>query len=109
MVRVKIINDFSRNPEKGLIWRLYTALDKNVEIVRMPDTINYVKDNVIIKYTFSDTKRRYTGPNPLTGFIGALAETGLQLTITGSCFADGSCFPSAEHVNGKSVDTFIYK
>ena len=29
----------------------------------------------------------------------------MQLTTTGSCFAEGSCFPSSEHVNGKSVDT----
>ncbi|MFL0261033.1 hypothetical protein V2762_13885 [Tenacibaculum maritimum] len=30
------------------------------------------------------------------------------ITTTGSCFSEGSCFPSSEHVNGKSVDT-IYK
>ena len=71
----------------------------------MPDEINYNKGNVKVRYSFSNTKRRYTGPGPLAGFIGALAETGLQLTTTGSCFAEGSCFPSSEHVNGKSVDT----
>ena len=107
--RVKFKNgdiaECGRHPEKGLIWRRYKALNKSIEIVRMPDKINYEKDNVIIKYIFSNTKRRYTGPDPLAGFIGALAETGLQLTTTGSCFAEGSCFPSAEHVNGKSVDT----
>jgi 5-methylcytosine-specific restriction endonuclease McrBC regulatory subunit McrC len=27
------------------------------------------------------------------------------LTTTGSCFYEASCFSSAEHVNGKSVDT----
>ncbi|MFQ0993329.1 hypothetical protein [Gilliamella apicola] len=110
--RVKFKNgdiaEYGKHPEKGLIWRRYTALNKNVEIVRMPDEINYVKDNVIIKYTFSDTKRRYTGPGPLAGFIGALAEIGLQLTTTGSCFAEATCFPSSEHVNGISVDT-LYK
>ena len=107
--RVKFKNgdiaEYGKHPKKGLIWRLYKALNENVEIVRMPDEINYIKDDVIISYVFSNTKRRYTGPDPLAGFIGALAETGLQLTTTGSCFAEGSCFPSSEHVNGKSVDT----
>ena len=107
--RVKFKNgdiaEYGKHDEKDLIWRLYRALNENVEIVRMPDEINYIKDDVIISYVFSNTKRRYTGPDPLAGFIGALAETGLQLTTTGSCFAEGSCFPSSEHVNGKSVDT----
>ncbi len=107
--RVKFKNgdiaEYGNHPQKKLIWRLYKALNKNVEIVRMPDEINYSKDNVKVRYSFSNTKRRYTGPDPLAGFIGALAETGLQLTTTGSCFAEGSCFPSSEHVNGKSVDT----
>ena len=107
--RVKFKNgdiaEYGRHPEKGLIWRRYKALNENVEIVRMPDEINYSKGNVKVRYSFSNTKRRYTGPDPLAGFIGALAETGLQLTTTGSCFAEGSCFPSSEHVNGKSVDT----
>ncbi|OTP99027.1 hypothetical protein B6D08_09150 [Gilliamella apicola] len=107
--RVKFKNgdiaEYGRHPKKDLIWRRYKALNKNVEIVRMPDKIDYTKDDVIISYVFSNTKRRYTGPDPLAGFIGALAETGLKLTTTGSCFAEGSCFPSAEHVNGKSIDT----
>ncbi|MWP47995.1 hypothetical protein GQ589_11210 [Gilliamella sp. Pas-s27] len=94
--------------KKGSIWRLYRALDEKIEIVRMPDEINYTKSSVTIKYRFSNTKRRYTGPGPLAGFIGALAEIGFELTTTGSCFYEASCFPSAEHVNGKSVDT-LYK
>ena len=73
----------------------------------MPDEINYIKEDVIIRYIFSNTKTRYTGSGPLAGFIGALAETGLQLTTTGSCFAEGSCFSSAEHVNEKTLIPFI--
>ena len=107
--RVKFKNgdiaEYGKHSDLGMIWRRYKALNKNIEIVRMPDKINYTKDDVIISYVFSNTKRRYTGPDPLAGFIGALAETGLQLTTTGSCFAEGSCFPSSEHVNGKSIDT----
>ncbi|MCX8728749.1 hypothetical protein J3U63_13245, partial [Gilliamella sp. B2838] len=102
------IAEYGRHPKKGLIWRKYVALDEEIEIVRMLDEINYVKGNIIIKYQFSNTKRRYTGPAPFAGFIGALAEVGFELTTTGSCFYEASCFPSSEHVNGKSIDT-LYK
>ncbi|MWN91128.1 hypothetical protein GQ597_10480, partial [Gilliamella sp. Pra-s65] len=95
--------------DKGYIWRLYRALDEDIQLVRMPDKIQYVNDKVVVRYIFSNTKRRYTEPSVLAGFIGALAETGLQLTTTGSCFAEASCFPSAEHVNGKSIDTLYLK
>lgn len=102
------IAEYGRHPSYGLIWRLYRALNEDIEIVKMPDQINYSKDDTIIKYNFSNTKRRYTGPGPLAGFIGALADIGLEITTTGSCFSEASCFPSAEHVNGDSVDTLYF-
>jgi hypothetical protein len=34
-----------------------------------------------------------------------LADCGLKLQTTGSCFKDASSFPSSEHANGKSIDT----
>lgn len=102
------IAEYGKHPTKGKIWRLYVALKNDIEVVKMPDSLNYSKGNVSIKYTFSNTKRRYTGPGPLAGFIGALADCNLEIKTTGSCFKEASCFPSAEHVNGKSVDT-IYK
>jgi hypothetical protein len=95
--------------DKGSIWRLYRALDEEIELVRMPDEVQYVNNKVTVRYIFSNTERRYTGPGALAGFIGALAETGLKLTTTGSCFTEGSCFPSSEHVNGKSIDTLYLK
>lgn len=99
------IAEYGQHPTKGLIWRKYVALDEEIEIVRIPDEINYVRGNIIIKYQFSNTKRRYTRPAPLAGFIGAIAEVGFELITTGSCFYEASCFPSSEHVNGKSIDT----
>ncbi|WP_407264208.1 hypothetical protein [Tenacibaculum maritimum] len=110
--RVKYINDdiaeYGKHPTKGKIWRLYKAKKNDVELVKMPDSLSYKKDGLSIEYKFSSTKRRYTGPECLAGFIGALADLKTQITTTGSCFSEGSCFPSSEHVNGKSVDT-IYK
>lgn len=51
------------------------------------------------------TQRRYTSPGHLACFIGALAKVGTRITTTGSCFKEGSSFPSTAHNNGKSIDT----
>ncbi|MFC6269784.1 hypothetical protein [Frigoriflavimonas asaccharolytica] len=80
-------------------WRLYVATAEEIELVKMPENSKYVK------YSFSGTKRIYTGPNYFAGFIGALAKTGFSIVTTGSCFKYGSCFPSQLHVNGESIDT----
>lgn len=85
-------------------WVLYTANSSEIELVKMPDELNY-SNSINVKYDFSNTQRRYTSPGSLAGFIGALAENNLKLTTTGSCFVSASCFPSQEHVNGKSIDT----
>lgn len=107
--RVKYTNgdiaEYGKHPTKGNIWRLYKATSKDVELVKMPDGLTYTKDDLSIRYKFSSTKRRYTGANCLAGFIGALADCKIEITTTGSCFSEASCFPSSEHVNGKSVDT----
>ena len=110
--RVKYTNgdiaEYGKHPIKGKIWRLYKATNKKVELVKMPDSLSYKKGDVSIEYKFSNTKRRYTGADSFAGFIGALAYCKVLITTTGSCFSEASCFPSSEHVNGKSVDT-IYK
>ncbi|MWP47225.1 hypothetical protein GQ589_07215, partial [Gilliamella sp. Pas-s27] len=51
--------------KKGSIWRLYRALDEEIELVRMPDEVQYVNGKVTVRYMFSNTERRYTG----LGFI----------------------------------------
>lgn len=83
-------------------WRLYEATSDSIELVKMPEHVSYVN------YSFSGTKRQYTGPNYFAGFIGALAITGLSVVTTGSCFKEGSCFPSQFHVNGESIDTIYF-
>ena len=86
-------------------WRLFKALAGDVTLVRMPDSLKYNNGNVKISYTFSNTQRRYTSPGHLACFIGALATTGLAIQSTGSCFEEGTGFPSTSHNNGRSVDT----
>ena len=83
-------------------WRLYSSTSEKIELVEMPESVKYVK------YSFSGTQRRYTGPNYFAGFLGALARSGLSVVTTGSCFREGSCFPSQFHVNGESVDTTYF-
>ena len=97
--------EYGIHPTKGHIWRLYASTGKDVELVRMSDALNYNNRGISIRYTFSATQRRYTSPGAFAGFIGALADCSLTLETTGSCFQYGSCFPSSEHVNGKSIDT----
>ncbi|SIP92165.1 hypothetical protein SAMN05421682_101342 [Chryseobacterium indoltheticum] len=83
-------------------WRLYESTSEQNELVKMPDSVSYVN------YSFSGTQRRYTGPSYFAGFLGALAITGLSISTTGSCFREGSCFPSQFHVNGESIDTIYF-
>lgn len=99
------IAEFGLHPTKGKIWILYKAKSNTVELLKMPDYLNYIKNDVIINYTFSGSQRRYTNPNNFAGFIGALAKTKLSIISTGSCFSGGSSFPSQLHINGESIDT----
>jgi muramidase (phage lysozyme) len=89
-------------------WNLYKCVTgkPKIEVVRMPDSLNYQKNGIVIAYTFTNTQRRYTSPGAMAGFIGALAECGYSdIQTTGSCFKEATCFPSVAHINGKSIDT----
>ncbi|MEP7095350.1 MAG: glycoside hydrolase family 104 protein, partial [Flavobacterium sp.] len=99
------IAEYGKN--KGVyFWNLYqcTIGSPSIELVKMPDSLN--NTNLGIIYEFSNTQRRYTSPGAFAGFIGALAECKYSdIITTGSCFKEGTCFPSVAHVNGKSIDT----
>ncbi|WP_068942155.1 hypothetical protein [Chryseobacterium timonianum] len=97
------IAEYGSNKGKKF-WNLYTAINSNIELVKMPDSLTETSLGII--YKFSNTKRRYTAPGALAGFIGALADCKFNdILTTGSCFYEGTCFPSVAHVNGKSIDT----
>lgn len=107
--RVKYVNgdiaEYGSNAGSSF-WVLYRSTGKDIDLVRMPDDLDYRDSGIIIKYAFSNTQRRYTGPDYLAVFIGALAECSFtDVVTTGSCFKEASCFPSVEHVNGESIDT----
>ena len=88
-------------------WLLYKAIEGNITLVRMPDSLNISKIN--IGYNFEKTRRRYCSPDCFAGFIGALAELNrIDIVCTGMCFRYGSSFPSVSHPNGISVDSAYF-
>ena len=74
----------------------------------MPDSLNKQFDNFNIKYSFSDSQRRYANPGLFAAMLGSIAVYNKSVTTTGSAFKWGSCFPSIDHINGMSID-FTYK
>lgn len=89
-------------------YRIYKAIkNTKINLVEFP-IIDYQNNGIIIKFLFYKTMRRYINPDLLSGFIGALAECNyLDVFSSGSCFNDGTCYPSVSHVNGESID-FLY-
>lgn len=84
----------------------YAASGTNVDLVRMPDTLNINRNGVIIAYRFSGSQRRSCNPECFAAFIGILAEVGIaDVQSTGMCFADATSYPSVSHPNGDSIDT----
>lgn len=81
-----------------------------VEIVRMPDELNYTfrvgTTNKRIRYTFTNTHRRFAHPGCFAAFIGVLAHLNYNdMQSTGMCFEDATSYPSVSHPNGDSIDT----
>ena len=92
----------------GNVWKLYQQQEEEAQLIRIPDSVNYVNDDVIIKYELQETFRKYTNPDVMAGFIGALAEIKENIIVTGSAYEQGSCFPSSLHINGEAIDTLYF-
>jgi hypothetical protein len=103
------IAEYGIHDRYGIIWRLYKKQQEEAQLVRMPDSINYESNGVVIKYELKETYRKYTNSDILASFIGALAEIKENIIVTGSAYEQGSCFPSALHINGQSIDTKYIK
>lgn len=85
-------------------------LELRVEIVRMPDEVDY--DFTVagvaktIRYTFSNTHRRFAHPGCFAAFLGILGHLNYNdMVTTGMCFEDATSYPSVSHPNGDSIDT----
>lgn len=73
------------------------------------EAFNYNRDGVIIRYGFQHTRRRSIQPDLFAGFLGSLAQFRQEghthyIVSQGFSYADASCYPSAEHVNGEAGD-----
>jgi hypothetical protein len=84
----------------------YDASGTNVDLVRMPNSLNINRNGVRIAFGFSGSQRRFCNPECFAAFVGILAEVGIAgITSTGMCFGDATSYPSVTHPNGDSVDT----
>lgn len=86
--------------------RKYPIDKGKIQLIRMPDELNYESDDFQITYRFQNSQRRYCNPMCFAGFIGALADINLSnIVCTGMCFGDATSYPSVSHPNGDSADT----
>ena len=74
----------------------------------MPDSLDKQFDNFNIKYSVSNSQRRYANPGLFAAMLGSIAVYNKSVTTTGSAFKWGSCFPSIDHIKGMSID-FTYR
>jgi hypothetical protein len=78
--------------------------------------LNYMPLQVDFRYF--ETRRHYCRPEVAAAFIGMLVDVGafvdspmpgmpvpFDVRSSGSCFEDGTSFPSLEHNNGNAIDT----
>lgn len=90
----------------------YKKLDKRGFLANLT-AINFA--TLSIEFEYVGTRRFYCKPEVVAVFIGALVEVGAYtdaattidfiIKSTGSCFEDGTSFPSVEHNNGNAIDT----
>jgi hypothetical protein len=91
----------------------YKNMGKKAFIVRLTE-INHAA--LSADFTYSNTRRLYCRPETAAAFIGTLVDVGafvdtpatgvaFDVISTGSCFEDGTSFPSVKHNNGNAIDT----
>ena len=99
---------FNPKLDNPYTWRVFGVNNNEVELLKMPDTLDKQFDNFSIKYGFKDSQRRYANPGLFAAMLGSIAVYNKSVTTTGSAFKWGSCFPSVLHINGMSID-FKYR
>ncbi|RKN21942.1 hypothetical protein D7035_12340 [Aquimarina sp. AD1] len=85
----------------------YKALNEKITMVKLPyNGLNYKNGDTLIKFVWHQTLRRFSQPEVFAAFIGALAKCGFKdIKSGGSCYEDGSSYPSLSHNNGYAIDT----
>ena len=80
------VAEFGSHDSKGTIWRLFRATANDTELIKIPDSLNKQFDNFKIKYSFSDSQRRYANPGLFAAMLGSIAVYNKSVTTTGSAF-----------------------
>lgn len=89
---------------------LYENQSKKIFMVRVDDAIiddsNLINDN---QFRLVNTFRFFGNLPIVAALIGALVNETNNITSEGLAYGDGSCYPSANHVNGFAMDTGYLK
>lgn len=85
--------------------RKYLNQKKKVFLVHLEEALVEAVVALAIDFTYVNTLRLYARPGLAAAVIGALIQINHPIICQGFAFADASCYPSAEHVNGEALDT----
>lgn len=85
--------------------RKYVNQKKKVFLVHFEEALVEAVPALAIDFTYLSTLRLYARPDLAASVIGALIQLNHPIICQGFAFADASCYPSAEHVNGEALDT----
>ncbi|WP_422083485.1 hypothetical protein [Ulvibacterium sp.] len=70
------------------------------------DLTNFFENQSLgFQLEYRNTLRLYANPLLTAAVIGALVQFNEDVICQGFAYIDGSCYPSAEHVNGEALDT----
>jgi hypothetical protein len=85
--------------------RKYVNQKKKVFLVYFEQALVTAVASLAIDLTYVNTLRHYARPDVAAAVIGALVQLNHPIICQGFAYADASCYPSAEHVNGEAMDT----
>ncbi|MGZ5441968.1 MAG: hypothetical protein ACXW5U_16350 [Thermoanaerobaculia bacterium] len=85
--------------------RKYVNDKKKVFLVHFDRNLVIAAPSLAIDLTYVNTLRHYARPDLAAAVIGALVQIAHPIICQGFAYADASCYPSAEHVNGEALDT----
>lgn len=85
--------------------RKYVNQKKKVFLVHFEQALVTAVASLAIDLTYVNTLRHYARPELAAAVIGALVQINHPIICQGFAYADASCYPSAEHVNGEAMDT----
>jgi hypothetical protein len=90
--------------KKVFMVKVVTQIDRNPANNHITNIV-FTNNGIGIDISFQNTLRLYGNPDLVAAVMGALVQFNGEIICQGFAFADASCYPSAEHVNGEALDT----